>query len=342
MEGVVKSFPFEGQTERCTPASRCDLGLQQTLEWLDSGPLNPAQCDCMLLCRPGKNPAARQQERLHSAGVCWRITHVRSNEAHMHKGRHTRWHMQACVHIRRLSHAHIINSLLPRAVHLHSTTLSREWEQSAKFHQAALLMCSLRSILHFHKSHFIPEPPPPPTQSMALASTQLDKWSMVNCQVEEWKAHHHSTPQSAPGSEGNTSYNVTSKTKQQLFAAVLFVSKHSSATCWKVDFLRDGGNSQGQPAVGDAGFLYIAVKLWVFFPMFTSSNNNLASPWEGRVPEENYPPISKLLLRVVVVVVVGRRGTLTHIHTCGHSSVSSSPTLHALEKWTYIQTNGNS
>lgn len=44
------------------------------------------------------------------------------------------------------------------------------------------------------------------------------------------------------------------------------------------------------------GFLYSALKLWAFFfLMFTSSNNIFTV--KGRVPEENYPPISKPLFR---------------------------------------------
>ena len=118
MEGVVKSLPFlKDRPSPCAPASECDLGLQQTLEWLDSGPLNPAQYHCTLLCRPGKGkkkktPAARQQERLQSAGVreyySWTVK----------RGTHD----DTCRHVFTFTgYTHITSPLLSCTVHLYST-----------------------------------------------------------------------------------------------------------------------------------------------------------------------------------------------------------------------------
>lgn len=159
-------------------------------------------------------------------------------------------------------------------------------------------MASRRNILHFHKSCFISLPPPALNRWLWKAPSLInDQWRTVRLRNER----HITIPLLIlhRGSEWNTSCNVPSKPVQRrsTFPLFLFVSKRSAATCWKVDFQRDGGNSQGQPAVGGCRVFYIV--LWnsglFFFLMFTSSNNIFTV--KGRVPEENYPPISKPLFR---------------------------------------------
>lgn len=105
----MKSFPFEGQTKRHTLASKCDLGLPQTLEWLDSRPLDPAQYHCKLLCRLGKIPAAEQRKSPQSAGV-WNYSWMVKEGRHVQRQEHS----QASVHIHMVLHTHIINSLVPQ------------------------------------------------------------------------------------------------------------------------------------------------------------------------------------------------------------------------------------
>lgn len=72
------------------------------------------------------------------------------------------------------------------------TTLSKDKEHSVVARGFTKEHTSLPQVLFYF-------PPSPRTQSMALESAQLDKWSMANCQVEEWKAHHHPTPHPALG-----------------------------------------------------------------------------------------------------------------------------------------------
>ncbi len=207
----MKSFPFEGQTTRCTPASELDLGLQHTLEWLDSGPLNPAQYPCMLLCRPGKSPATRQKKRLQSAGVWELLMYSQTRHTCTKAGTHG----DTCRHVLRFtgSRTHPHNQF-PSATYS-TFTLSllhqQHWAKNkSEVWNFVRRCCSYGA--YFTSTSLILFPL---ARSMALASAQLDKWSMVNCQVEELKAHHHSTPHSAQGSEGNTSYNVTLKTVQR-------------------------------------------------------------------------------------------------------------------------------
>lgn len=72
------------------------------------------------------------------------------------------------------------------------------------------------------------------------------------------------------GNKGNTSYTITSK-KQKSGCSF---SQHILMTCWKVDFFFFFKNSQGPPAVEDAGF---ETALWN--PALSSLGSQLTIPW---------------------------------------------------------------
>lgn len=146
-------------------------------------------------------------------------------------------HTGMCSHSQALTHTH---NQFPFC-HLHYIyTHQQHWAENKS------KVWHFTSILHFHESQFI-------SRRLRQAPSLIrDQWRSVRLRNERHITIPVSLHQESGGSTGS---NVTSET------VVPFVSKHSSAICWKVGFLRDGGNSQGRPAVRDAGFLYIAVKL---------------------------------------------------------------------------------
>lgn len=103
----------------------------------------------------------------------------------------------------------------------------------------------------------------PPSQSMTPAGSGHNKWSMVSGQVEEWEAHHQFRKQ-----RKHQLYYYIKKTK----VVVLLVS-----TFWwlaeKLIFFFFK-NSQGPPAVEDAGF---ETALWN--PALSSLGSQLTIPW---------------------------------------------------------------
>lgn len=138
----------------------------------------------MVLCRPGRNPSVPHRRKKKKRGFSQlefkNYSCAVKRAAHAQRQEHMTTCM-ACVFTVAGSHTHP-HDQFPSATHSTftlsilqrrpSTTPSRE--KSVKFHQALLPVCSPGSIPHFHKSYSI-SLRPLPSQSMALASTQLDK-----------------------------------------------------------------------------------------------------------------------------------------------------------------------
>lgn len=139
-----------------------------------------------------------------------------------------------------------------------------------------------------------------------------DQWWTVRLRNEQ--VHHDSIPQSLRGSEGNTGSNVTSKwCKEAVLSGCSFCQQHSPVTCWKVDFLRDGGNSQGLPAAEGCRVFYIL--LWNSV-MFTSFNNWLTLLWKEKLPPGK---LSSNFLNCCSAWP-GARGSITHAGQVGSLS----------------------
>lgn len=151
---------------------------------------------------------------------------------------------------------------------------------------------------------------------------------MAICQVEEWKAHHHSS-QSAPG-----------KWRKHRFERHI---RNSCSFCGQTQLgdLLKGGFSEGWREFSGAAS---CEGCRVFIYCCETSSLRLRAPtitslWEERVPKENYQLIPKPLFNAVAGVHPGQ--TLTHIPTWALECFQFTwPACD--EIWAYLHINGNS
>lgn len=251
----MKSFSSEGQTERRSPTSECELVLQQTSEWLDSGPLNPALFHCVLLCRPGKKNLLPD---------CQRGFSQLELENHSYgQPRHTWWHIQACVHIHRLSHTHIINS--PSATYSTFTLISNtEPRIRAK--------CDI-SPAYFTSTSL---------NSSVDGSGKHPAWYVINGDLSGWGMKGTSPFQSVCTRKVEEAPVLTSHQKQLFLLWANTAQRFAERVFWGMEGILRGGQLWGMQ-----GFYIL---LWNFFPTSASSNNNFTvrrkSP-QGKLPADS-------------------------------------------------------